>query len=330
MESEFKIWLKEWRAKRLKAPWWLSVQIDKQFKEGYFICVTAFPIKEDEIPICMLKEPLTKGNAKPLKTALTIIEKMQGIKIDQSISFMMQIVIMVKDFYRAKKKEKSIFEGLQRGDIPESKITEILERAKPMFSLEEVLYDWHEWAGRFSGGFMKKPTGFLCVPQYTTIPSGWIKIDNYKEIYGEGAQLPKIATTLDPLELQLVPLVKGLSEYAAFYDGKGPLQISEQKPEKGKDILFTPEYTRAMHADKLMLDRARFVKDGPLKRLWQKHSGNKKRVALPCNELAEALLDVVSQMEKGNREIVLQNFPGGITEESVFNNYHKTEKQKRG
>jgi hypothetical protein len=111
--------------------------------------------------------------------------------------------------------------------------------------------------------------------------------------------------------------------------GQNPGEVQVPK-EDDKAILYTPEYTRAMHADKLMLDRARFVKDGPLKRLWQKHSGNRKRVALPCNELAEALLDVVSQMEKGNREIVLQNFPGGITEESVFNNYHKTEKQKRG
>jgi len=83
---------------------------------------------------------------------------------------------------------------------------------------------------------MKKPTGFIGVPQYTTIPPGWIKIDDYKEVFGEGDQLPKIATTLDPLELQLLPLLKGLSEYTAFNAGRKPVRENEHEATKPKMV----------------------------------------------------------------------------------------------
>ena len=97
--------------------------------------------------------------------------------------------------------------------------------------MEKILHFWHEIGGRIAGGFLKKPTDFLGMPNYAIIPPGWIKINDYKETLKEGEQLPKITSAIDPLDFQLLPLLKGLSEYAAFNAGREPAQINEQEHE---------------------------------------------------------------------------------------------------
>jgi hypothetical protein len=200
---------------------------EPQYQKGY------------EIDCCLFNEQLTIDSAAKLSTALTVIQKFQGIDFEHGLAFMSQVLIMEIDYQRYKQNLPFMLFGLTWGEIDEqdnvpeqNKLTENL-MSLPLFKLETLLTFWNSRGARLADGLIKSPNGINVIPSYITIPPGWLKYEDLELLYPD-KEFPMIQTTirydLKHLTEQL-PKTKGFFVSANPPEGKG-LLCSQDIPEK--------------------------------------------------------------------------------------------------
>jgi hypothetical protein len=203
--EEFINFLNKWETEHAKYPFFIIPELDDPLTEGEFLTVTVSPHvhKRDEmlcfeesqyqkgyeVDCCLFNEQLTIDSAVTLTTALTVIQKLQGIDFEHGLAFMSQVFIMLMDYQRYKQNLPFILFGLTWGEIDErekelkqnKKIDDLM--SVPLCKLETLLTFWNRRGARLADGLVKSPNGFRGIPSYITIPPGWLKYENLELLY---------------------------------------------------------------------------------------------------------------------------------------------------
>ncbi len=225
--------LKRWEEKHTRTPFFLFVIMQEPLAEGDIISVRirAYLDPRDEshsykeplnvwdcgVARYLLREPLTLRSANALETALTVIQKLQGIDFKDGLAFMLQTYILVRDFFSDNRGASfmlfnpTLEQLLKKVPVQKKIIDNYI--STPLLKLETLLNFWNHVGARISEGFIDSPDNSCGKPFYATIPPGWLRHDDLKKIYGEEWS-SKIQITISS---HLLPLVEKLPEIQRLF-----------------------------------------------------------------------------------------------------------------
>ena len=127
--------------------------------------------------ILLLDENIDDQFYTQLHTATSSISKIQGISRVQSLSYILQVYLLIIDFSRIRKNSTPFSEEIRKFMLEGT-----LSNKKPLFRMNNILELWLSMGALFLEGFTFHPDSFRIHSIYTIIPPIWLTDLEYKDL----------------------------------------------------------------------------------------------------------------------------------------------------